>query len=269
VLNLRKRLDLLLLFWPFARYFNEWIRRPPFANLFHRWFSPENNQFISIPIQHTFEGTESVALPRALIPSIVEKASACFLMDHCLCRQAEHCSEYPVETGCLFLGDGALKIPPSMGRLVNQPEALDHVQRAVDAGLVPTIIHSLFDACVLGIPHQQTVGICFCCECCCTVRNGLKLGPPALQRGAKRLPGLSVRVGDTCTLCGICAASCSVEAMHPGNFWMEIDDRCLGCGQCAAVCPVDAISIELNNLSYTARTVSASIETWMTGRSSG
>jgi len=266
VLNLRKRLDFLLTFWPVARLFNRMIRQPPFSRIFHRWFSPENNQFISIPIHHTFEGTESIVLPYTLIPTILEKASTCFIIDQCMCRVAEHCQAYPVHIGCLFLGDGAQKIPTSIGRRVGQEEALDHVRRAVKAGLVPMIIHSLFDACMLGIPHHQTVGICFCCECCCTVRNGLKMGPPALQEGVKRLPGLTVRVGDSCTLCGICAPACSVGAIHSNGLTMAIEDRCLGCGQCAAVCPTKSITIELENHALMAQSVFTSIETWMTDR---
>jgi len=247
-----------------ARIFNRMIRQPPLSWVFHRWFSPENNQFISIPIQHTFDGTESTVLPYTLIPPLLDKASTCFLLDHCMCRQAEHCQAYPVHIGCLFLGDGAQKIPSSLGRRVTREEALDHVRHAVRAGLVPMIIHSLFDACILGIPHRQTVGICFCCECCCTVRNGLKMGPPALQKGVKRLPGLIVRVHDTCSLCGICVAACSVGAIHTNEFIMEIDDRCLGCGQCAVVCPSESITIELENLPLMAQSLFTSIEDWMT-----
>jgi ferredoxin len=261
--DLRKRLSFLLIFWPLARVFNRVIRRPPFSRILHRWFSPEHNQFISIPIQHTFRGTESVVLPYELIPPILEKASTCFVMNSCLCREAEHCQKYPVSLGCLFLGDGAKRLPPSLGHRVSRERALQHVRSAVAVGLVPTVIHTLFDAFVLGLPPEQTVGICFCCECCCTVQNGLKIGPPALLQSVKRLPGLSIRVQDTCIRCGLCMAVCPVRAITPNSTKMEIGDRCMGCGQCARICPRGSITIQLEDLPQMAHTITHSIESWM------
>lgn len=52
-------------------------------------------------------------------------------------------------------------------------------------------------------------------------------------------------VTSKCIYCGICAASCPIEAIIDieEDEYMEIDqDKCVGCGKCADLCPIGAIS---------------------------
>ena len=187
--NSKTALNILIKFWPVRQFLNWLGRQRPFDRLFQSWFNRENNHAVIIPINKVIQGTESIVLPQTLLTTLVEQASDCYILEECLCRQAEHCQTYPHELGCLFLGKGAARIHPSMGRKATRETALAHIQKAVQLGLVPLIVHTAFDAYMLGIPYHQMLAICFCCDCCCTVRSGLRLGPPAFWDAVETLAG--------------------------------------------------------------------------------
>jgi UDP-glucose 4-epimerase len=175
----------------------------------------------------------------------VERASARFIMDHCMCRRGEDCQAYPQDFGCLFLGDGAAQIDPALGRSASVDEALAHVGQAMEIGLMPVIVHAAFDSWVLGIPYRRTLSVCFCCECCCAVHQGLKLGPRSFWNTVLRLPGLRVTVGPECVACGACSDVCYVRAISLNNGRAHVGEPCKGCGRCAAMCPTGAITLRV------------------------
>jgi len=162
-----------------------------------------------------------------------------------MCRKGENCQTYPHQIGCLFLGDGAAEINPSLGRKVDPDQALAHARQAMEAKLVPLVVHSSFDTWMLGIPYRRTLAVCFCCDCCCSVRQGLRLGPPAFWDTVVRLPGLTVVVDPGCTGCGRCTGLCPVGAISLEDGRVHIGEVCKGCGRCAAQCPAGAISLHL------------------------
>ena len=125
--------------------------------------------------------------------------------------------------------------------MVDVDKAVAHVQQAMDVGLVPLVVHSAFDAWMLGIPYHRTLAICFCCDCCCAIRQGLRLGPPVFWDTVLRLPGLTVMVGPECAGCEVCVEVCHVHAISLSDGQAHISDVCKGCGRCVAVCPNDAI----------------------------
>jgi ferredoxin len=244
----RTTLHMLLRFWPIGRFLN-WIgRKPPFSFIFHDLFSEKNNQAMIIPVNQVIHGTESVALPEKVLKPLVEMASDRYILNECLCRKAEQCQEYPHELGCLFLGRGARKIHPSMGQPVSTEEAIAHINRAVSIGLVPMIIHAAFDAYVLGIPYNQMLAVCFCCDCCCTVRSGLRMGPEAFWDAFERLPNLGVEVSEDCAGCGMCVPVCAVQAITLVDNQAVIGDRCKGCGRCVTACPLEAIHLKIGDV---------------------
>jgi ferredoxin len=238
-------LDIITKLWPLGRVVNWLGGRPLIGPLFRPCFSAEGSEAVIIPVQETVRGTESVVLPYPLLPPLLERASARFIKNECLCRRAENCQTYPQDVGCIFLGDGAAEINPAMGRLVNVGEAMAHVRRAMEIGLVPLIVHSSLDAWMLGIPYRRMLAVCLCCDCCCTVREGLRLGPPAFWDTVLRLPGLTVSVGPGCVGCGTCVGVCHVSAISLDGGRAHIGERCKGCGRCAAVCPNGAITLRL------------------------
>jgi len=237
----------LMRLWPLSRLVywlsNRWLLRP----LARPFFRALNSEAIIIPVHETIANPDSVVLPYPLLTPLIRCSSTRFLMNHCMCRRGENCQTYPQDLGCLYLGDGAAKISPAMGRLVDQDEALAHVRRAMSVGLVPLIVHTTFDAIALGIPYRRMLGICFCCDCCCTVRQGLRLGPPAFWDIVVRLPGLAVEVNGACSGCGLCAESCYVDAISLSEGRASIDaELCKGCGRCLMACPTGAIRLRMD-----------------------
>ena len=114
---------------------------------------------------------------------------------------------------------------------------------ALSLGLVPMIEHASFDAKMLNLPYKKVLAVCFCCDCCCTVRTRLRLGPTTFDDTIKRMPGLRVEIGVGCDGCGTCHAVCPVSSIHfTVDGLSEIDlAHCKGCGLCVEVCLQDAV----------------------------
>jgi ferredoxin len=239
--------ETLMTLWPLGRAIYWLSNRRGLRPLSKLFFKALQSEAIIIPIHETIANPESVVLPYPLLTPLVECTSTRFLMDECMCRRGEGCQNYPQDLGCLFLGDGAAKISPSMGRLVDHEEAMAHVQQGMSLGLVPLVVHTTFDALALGIPYRRMLGICFCCDCCCTVQQGLRLGPPAFWDIVVRLPGLVVDVNGACAGCGACVEACYVKAISLRDGRAEIDkELCKGCGRCLTVCPTGAITLRMD-----------------------
>jgi len=242
----RKRsYDLLMRLWPLGKIGDRLANAPLLSPLLRGCYGADENEAIIIPVQEAVRGIESVLLPLALLGPLVRRASARTILNECICRRGEGCNIYPHEIGCLFLGQGAAQIDSALGRPVGEVEALDHAQRAMDAGLVPLVVHAAFDAWMLGIPYKRMLAICFCCDCCCSVRQGLRLGPPAFWDTVVRLPGLEVVVGEGCTGCGTCVEVCPAAAVELIGDRAQVGEACKGCGRCVAACPNGAITMQL------------------------
>jgi prolipoprotein diacylglyceryltransferase/ferredoxin len=247
--QLRRRpltFDLVLGLWPLGRGLNRLGAWPLLGRLLRPCFDGQGNEAILLPVHQAVQGTESVILPYPLLRRLLDQASHRFLLDHCLCRQGEGCRTYPHDLGCIFLGEGAAEIAPALGHAAGVQDALAHARRAMDAGLMPTVVHSSFDAWLLGIPYRRTLALCFCCDCCCSVRQGLRLGPEAFWETVVRLPGLSVTAGPACDGCGLCLDLCPVGALTLRDGRAVVGEGCKGCGRCAAACPTGAITLHLD-----------------------
>ncbi|MCL7452537.1 MAG: 4Fe-4S binding protein [Anaerolineae bacterium] len=190
---------------------------------------------------------EEVVLPSQVVEYFVLEANTHWIMDRCLCRDGAGCEDYPVDLGCLFLGEAAAGINPKLGRLVSKEEALLHVQRCRDAGLVHLIGRNKLDTLWLGVgPGDRLLTICNCCPCCCLWRVLPHVAP---QIGAKvqPMPGLTVSVGDQCAGCGDCTEVCFVDAIELVDGRAVIGEGCRGCGRCAEACPQGAIEISVRD----------------------
>ena len=234
-------------FWPLSKVAYKLGNQPLFGSLIRPIFSTHSNQATIIPVNEAVQRDDSIVLPYQLLDPLIEQASSRFLMSHCMCRRNENCQTYPHQIGCLFLGDGAAQINPDLGHPASVHEALDHARQAIQLGLVPLIAHTVFDSYLLGIPYRRMLTICFCCDCCCTVRHGLRMGPPAFEKIVTRLSGLHMEVGDTCVGCETCLTVCPVNAISIQGGRASMSERCKGCGRCMEACPVGAITMRLDS----------------------
>ncbi len=201
-----------------------------------------------IPVNVALERPEEVVLPSQVVDEFIERANYHWVMNFCICREAEHCQDYARDLGCLFLGEAVLKINPRLGRRVSKQEAREHVRRCREAGLVHLVGRNKLDVLWLGAgPREKLLTICNCCPCCCLWRV-LPDVAPGIGAKVQRMPGVSVEVGDACTGCGACADGvCFVDAIQMKDGRAVIGDACRGCGRCAAMCPAQAIQITVDN----------------------
>jgi ferredoxin len=177
-------------------------------------------------------------------------------MNTCICRDSRQCKDYPIDLGCLFLGNAAMGINPQLGRHVMRDEALEHVRRCREAGLVHLIGRNKLDTVWLGVgPGNRLLTICNCCPCCCLWRV---LPYISSQIGSKvvRMPGVSVTVTNECSGCGLCAQDvCFVDAIHLADGHAVIGEACRGCGRCVDVCPQQAIELSMDDSQLVERAI--------------
>ena len=246
--NSKRVVNLLLNLWPVYKL-GMWLgRQPGLGAVMKPAFSSKIHQVTMLPVNETITRGEQTVLPYVLLGELVEHSGACFVMRECVCRSKEHCQSHPIDLGCLFLGEGARRIHPSLGSLCSVDEAKVHIQRGLQAGLYPLIAHTVVDAYTLGIPYKRMLTVCFCCECCCLVQRGLRKGPASLLEVVQPVPGVKVLVGEDCTACGECVESCPVGAISINHHSAEISAACKGCGICVDVCQSGVIKIELQEI---------------------
>lgn len=211
----------------------------------------------TIHVNETVDQPEGMMAPSKIVEHFIRQANYHWIMDFCICRDSTHCKDYPVELGCLFLGEAVKDINPKFGRLVTEEEALDHAQKCRDAGLVHLIGKNKLDTVWLNAgPGDKLMTICNCCPCCCLWKILPDIKPEIAEK-VTRLPGLSVKVTDECIGCGKCTKDvCFVNAINLEEDQAVIDQAaCRGCGRCVEICPNNAIEITLDDQSYISRSI--------------
>jgi ferredoxin len=199
-------------------------------------------------------------LPSEAVDHFIERSGRRWIMNWCICRKATGCKDYPVELGCLFLGEATAKIDPSLGRPVTKEEAKEHVRRCREAGLVHLIGRNKLDALWLGTGDpDRLLTICNCCPCCCLWKI-LPSVAPAIGAKVTKLPGLEVIVTEKCTGCGACAKTCFMNAISVRDGKAVIGDQCRGCGRCAVKCPHGAIEVRLGDVDKAIESVAAAVD---------
>lgn len=214
-------------------------------------FSGKNFNISYLPVNAVIPGAQSMILPTRLMEEIIRRSAHRVILKRCTCRDSEHCQTYPADNACLLLGEGTKAIDPHIARHATEEEALAHLKRMLDLGLIPMIGRVLMDNYFYGVPNTgKLLTICFCCPCCCTVLNSARYFPGTVQDSFVRVRGLEVSVdASRCQRCGACADTCFFRAITLTPQGIVRDQaRCKGCGRCASVCPNQAVTVRLDNL---------------------
>ena len=202
---------------------------------------------IKIDIHEPIQPEENLVLPTQVVKHFINQANYLWIMNSCICRDSNQCEHYPIELGCIFLGKAVEGINPQLGRRVTREEALQHLQRCREAGLVQMVGRNKIDTVWMGVqPGDHLLTICNCCSCCCLYRVLPNLHT-TISKKISRMPGVEVYVTDSCVVCGACTQGvCFANAIHLENGRAVISDDCRGCGLCVEVCPEHAIKLEVN-----------------------
>jgi hypothetical protein len=60
-----------------------------------------------IPVNQTLNRPGEMVLPSQVVEHFIEKAAYHWIMNFCICRDSMGCEDYPIDLGCLFLGQAA------------------------------------------------------------------------------------------------------------------------------------------------------------------
>ncbi len=224
------------------------LTRLPFSHRWHPWMREDLTDMRWLPINQDIEMPQDAPMPTELVNRLIEEASHRVIAAYCGCRAGFGCKEYPVDIGCLLLGDSAVEITRFGCREVGVDEAKAHLRRAVEAGLVPIAGKARVDNFIYGVKdRKRLLTVCLCCECCCVTRFTALSPLDRLEPLFPRLEGVTVEVTERCTGCGRCVDRCYIQAIEVKEGRAQISDYCRACGRCASACPSKAISIRVED----------------------
>jgi ferredoxin len=233
----------------------------PILNKVFDFFLFRGDDIIYLPQDKVIEVNKEMGefnelvLPSQVLKYFINKAKKHWIMNFCICRSSMDCEDYPADLGCLFLGDAVLNINPQLGRLVRKEEALDHLKKCRDAGLVHMIGRNRLDAQWLGVkPGEKLLSICNCDPCCCLWRVSSILAPN-IGAKIKKMPGVKIQVNDKCIGCGTCVEVCFVNAIEVKHNKAYINKDCRGCGRCVDICTQKAIDILIEDVDYVIKSI--------------
>jgi len=239
------------LLWPFGDLVKKFARLPFIGKKVAQILWNEKNlEATYIPVDENIEIPSSNALPMEFIEELARIACERFILSYCLCRASRKCKNYPKEIGCVFLGEAAGEIDKRYGRRASIEEVLEHARAATSIGLIPCVIHGKFDASLFGIDYRKMLAICFCDDCCCTLRTDMRKGPLEYRDRIQRFEGLKLEAGENCDACGKCAEACFLDAISIGEKGPSFAEWCKGCGRCVSVCPHQNIKLVFNPPSH-------------------
>lgn len=239
-------------FFPSRFFLAKCTRIPILGKLIH-YFAFHKDRIFYLPRDRVIEMNrpvstlEEVVLPTQIVKHFILSAKHHWIMDKCICRDSSGCKDYPIDLGCLFMGESVVGINRKLGHRVTREEALLHIQKCQDAGLVHLIGRNKLDTLWLGIgPAEKLLTVCHCCPCCCLWKMLPHLDT-SIGRNVTKLPGVNVRVTDNCNGCDVCTSGiCFVDAIRVNGDHAEIGVNCRGCGRCAELCPENAVEIQFD-----------------------
>jgi len=247
--------------FPNVKFIAKLTNLPLFGKLFDKLLF-EGDDIIYLPMDKVIKVDTSLGefeeyvLPSQVLEYFINKANYHWIMSFCICRDSMQCKDYPIDLGCLFLGEAVLGINHELGKLVSKDEALEHLKKCQDAGLVHMIGRNLLDKQWLGVkPGHKLLSICNCCPCCCLWRVASSLSPE-IGKKIRKMPGVEVYVTEDCIGCGACTEGiCFVDAIELIDDRAVINDQCRGCGRCVEICSQNAIKIEIKDKDFIIKSI--------------
>jgi len=210
------------------RDFNEYV---PY--LMKAQLNFKTQQLRVIPVSASIS-TEMRVLPYEQAEKIIQAQSK-IVVAPCICRKEQKMigkgCDKPEETCLIFAGAAHYYEGNQIGRVIDREEALEILQKGIEAGLVLQPGNS-----------QKPVNICMCCGCCCQILKNLK---KADKPGRYACTSYFASVDpEVCTACGLCAESCQMDAIGVEETAVVDLERCIGCGLCVAACEYSAIKLK-------------------------
>jgi len=134
---------------------------PVVGALGKRLMDSDNLTLTYLPINQDLVLPESSPAPISIIEHFIEEACHHVILRRCPCRSENGCKDYDPYHGCTFLGAAARDVHPDVGRHVSKQEALEHLHRATEAGLVSCLGRFKGDAVMLGVKdHAHLMTVC-------------------------------------------------------------------------------------------------------------
>ncbi|HQI00481.1 MAG TPA: hypothetical protein PLA18_04350 [Deltaproteobacteria bacterium] len=230
--------------WPIMTAAKRLSNVPFFKWLIRPFFMRPYNELTSIPIQVKVDSPDSVVLPRRILERLLTDVDDIFVLDECICRTHNRTDIPPQNIGCMALGPAIHRIHPSHGRMVSTDEAIRHMHRAAEAGLIANIAHVWIDPVAFWTRFRDLMFICFCDDRNCLYRTYMKSRGPTLDKAYRRLPGMNLSVdAGKCLGCGSCTESCFLAAISMVEGKARIGESCAGCARCVETCPSGAITL--------------------------
>ena len=235
--------------WPVIVVAKKWSSLPVLKWFINPFFAYPFNEVTTIPINQEVTQPDNVVVPRRVVERLVSEVRDIFILDECMCRSQMGCKNYPRTIGCMALGPAISRMHPSHGHRATRDEAVEHVRKAAEAGLVANVAHVWIDPVAFGLTRfRELMFICFCDDCCCLYRTHMQKRGPNLDRAYKGLPGISVQVDpEKCEACGTCVEQCFVAAMELREGSAVPGPSCKACGRCVDVCPEGAVSLQIHD----------------------
>lgn len=251
-----KVIEIIKELFPHRYKFAKLTKIPLLGNVFESLAFDEEDELICLPknevvqVNEYIESPESMALPSRVVEHFIEEANFRWKMDFCICRKANQCEDYPIDLGCLFLGEAAKGIPSEYGEPVTKEEALEHLEKCREAGLIHMIGRAKLDLVWLNVgPEGKLLTVCNCCPCCC-ICNTIPDASTGVGEKFQKMPGVNVEITAECVGCGTCTDVCFVDAIEIQNEQAKIEGECKGCGRCVDACPNDAIELTIKDSEF-------------------
>lgn len=215
--------------------------------------TPEQLNISYLPVNAVLE-VGSLPLPIIILEGMIRSSEHRVITHRCTCRDAWKCKNFDLNIGCIHIGLPTVEEDTTVVHHASIEEAVAHLHKAVNAGLVPFIGHVAADNTIWNVSKDRPfTTVCFCCPCCCTQFDYYRYLPPAAQDSFHRLKGVTVTMDqDKCIGCGKCTKVCLTGAavLRDGKSHCE-DTLCKTCGVCAQACPQKAIRISVENIEAT------------------